>query len=136
MSKSRLFVALFIACLAVTGLAVSARSTVAQESGAVITPQPCAEPGELTMWVWDENWAATIGESIEAWKASYCPDAEVDLQVVPWNEYWNLLQTNAASGDLPDVFNMSQDRFYFYANNDVLLDLQPYWDAAGVDTTV
>jgi multiple sugar transport system substrate-binding protein len=29
---------------------------------------------------------------------------------------------------------MAQDRFYFYASNDVLLDLQPYWDEAGIDT--
>lgn len=138
MTRSRLFVVLFIASLVVAGVAFSGRSTptFAQESGVAITPQACAEAGELTMWVWDENWEKVIRASIEEWKANYCPGAEVDLQVVPWNEYWNLLQTNAASGDLPDVFNMSQDRFYFYANNDVLLDLQPYWDGAGVDTTI
>ncbi len=102
----------------------------------VIKPAPCEEPGELTMWVWDENWATIIGESIEAWKADYCPGAEVNLEVQPWGQYWDLLKTNAASGDLPDVFNMSQDRFFFYADNDALLNLQPYWDEYGVDTRV
>ena len=37
---------------------------------------------------------------------------------------------------MPDIFNMSQDRFFFYADNDAVLDLQPYWDEYGVDTTL
>jgi multiple sugar transport system substrate-binding protein len=108
----------------------------AQDESPVIKAQPCKEPGKLTMWVWDENWATIIGNSIEAWKSEYCPGAEVDLQVQPWAQYWDLLKTNAAGGDLPDVFNMSQDRFFFYADNGAVLDLQPYWDEYGVDTTL
>lgn len=108
----------------------------AQGDEPVIKPAACKEGGKLTMWVWDENWAAIIQDSIDAWKADYCPDAEVDVQVQPWSQYWDLLHTNAAGGDLPDVFNMSQDQFYFYADNDALLNLQPYWDEYGVDTTV
>jgi len=96
----------------------------------------CSAPGKLTMWVWDENWQKVIAKSIEAWKKDYCPGAEVDLQVHPWAQYWDLIQTNAASGGLPDVFNMSQDRFVQYATNGALLDLQPYWDKAGIKTDV
>jgi multiple sugar transport system substrate-binding protein len=105
-------------------------------SDAAITPQACAEPGDLTMWVWDENWAEVIGQAIDQWTTDYCPGATVDLQVQPWNQYWDLLRTNVAGGDMPDVFNVSQDRFYFYASNDAILDLQPYLDEAGVDTSV
>ncbi|MBL8152786.1 MAG: sugar ABC transporter substrate-binding protein [Anaerolineae bacterium] len=110
--------------------------TSAQDAKPVIAPQLCETPGSLTMWVWDENWARVIGAAIEDWKARFCPGAEVDLQVQPWEQYWDLLKTNAAGGNLPDVFNVSQDRFYFYASNDVLLDLEPYLDAAGVDQSV
>jgi multiple sugar transport system substrate-binding protein len=116
--------------------AVLAVSAVSAQGDVVIAPQACAEPGNLTMWVWDENWATAIGASIDQWIADYCPGATVDLQVQPWGQYWDLLATNAAGGDLPDVFNMSQDRFPFYAENDVILDLQPYFDAAPVDTAV
>lgn len=108
----------------------------AQDDEPVIEPVACAEPGTLTMWVWDENWAAIIGAAIEEWQAEYCPGAEVDLQVQPWEQYWDLLRTNAAGGDLPDVFNMSQDRFFFYASNDALLNLEPYFDANGIDPSV
>lgn len=108
----------------------------AQEEEVTIAAQACAEPGSLSMWVWDENWAEVIQSSIDYWAENYCPGAEVELVVHPWGEYWNLVQTAATSGGLPDVFNMSQDRFYFYAENEALLDLQPYWDQYGVDTTL
>ncbi|MDZ4763127.1 MAG: sugar ABC transporter substrate-binding protein [Chloroflexota bacterium] len=124
----------FAVVLLLALLAVSAVS--AQESAPVIAPVACDEPGALTMWVWDENWATAIGASIDEWIADYCPGASVDLQVQPWGQYWDLLSTNAAGGDLPDVFNMSQDRFFQYASNDALLDLQPYLDADNVDQTV
>ncbi len=117
-------------------LAFTSVGLVQAQDAPAIAAQPCAAPGNLTMWVWDENWATIIGESIEDWKTNYCPGAEVDLQVQPWQQYWDLLKTNVAGGNMPDVFNISQDRFYFYANNDALLDLQPYLDAAGVDTTL
>ncbi len=122
--------------IAVVVVLLSVSAVYAQDAAPAIAAQPCAQPGTLTMWVWDENWAKVIGEAIEAWKADYCPGAEVDLQVQPWGQYWDLLRTNAAGGDLPDVFTMSQTFFYTYASNDVLLDLQPYFDEAGVDTSL
>ena len=108
----------------------------AQDETPAVAAQPCDAPGQLTMWVWDEAWATVIGQSIDAWTETYCPGAEVELVQQPWAQYWDLLQTNAAGGELPDVFNMSQDRFYYYADNDALLDLQPYFDASEIDTTV
>ncbi len=132
-SRSAILTALIL-LVSMFALVFSAQAQEGDEL--VISPQPCAEPGTLTMWVWDENWATIIGNSIELWKAEYCPGAEVDLQVQPWGQYWDLLTTNAAGGELPDVFNMSQDRFRFYAENGVLLDLQPYFDQYGVDTTL
>ncbi|HEX3050083.1 MAG TPA: sugar ABC transporter substrate-binding protein [Aggregatilineaceae bacterium] len=135
MLKGRNLVLLLVAVLMVSSFN-HAVPTQAQDSEPAIKALPCKEPGTLTMWVWDENWAKVIGDSIEAWKETYCPGAEVDLQVQPWDQYWDLLKTNAAGGELPDVFNVSQDRFFFYADNDALLDLQPYWDEYGVDTSL
>lgn len=123
---------LVLLVMSVSVSVVSAQDTAVTAIAAV----PCEQPGTLTMWVWDENWARVIGASIEAWKENYCPGAEVNLSVQPWGQYWDLLATNAAGGDLPDVFNMSQDRFFFYASNETLLNLQPYFDESGVDTTL
>lgn len=132
MLRLKLLSVLFVVLL--SGTAVL--SPLSAQDDVAIAPVPCEEPGELTMWVWDEKWAEVIGASIDAWVENYCPGASVELVQTPWGQYWDALQTNAASGDLPDVFNISQDRFYFYASNDAVLDLQPYWDAAGIDTTV
>ncbi|MEO8397092.1 MAG: sugar ABC transporter substrate-binding protein [Chloroflexota bacterium] len=129
----RLFPALL--CLLI-GLGSGIGNLYAQDATQeVIAPQACVTPGNLTMWVWDQHWADIIGTSIDQWEKDYCPGATVDISVHPWEEYWNTLDTNAASGDLPDLFNMSQDRFYFYANKNALLDLQPYFDADHVNTS-
>lgn len=117
-------------------LASSTLMLAVAQDDAMITPVACTEPGSLTMWVWDENWQTVIGDSIEVWKEKYCPGAEVELIQQPWGQYWDLLRTNAAGGELPDIFNMNQVFFGFYAENEALLDLQPYWDEYGVDTGV
>jgi multiple sugar transport system substrate-binding protein len=132
-NKKRHIVVILVVVMLVSMLAIPAQ---AQETKPVISAMSCKAPGKLTMWVWDDNWAKIIGDSIKDWQLKYCPGAEVDLQVQPWAQYWDLLKTNAAGGDLPDVFNMSQDRFFFYADNNAVLDLQPYWDEYGVDTNV
>jgi multiple sugar transport system substrate-binding protein len=107
----------------------------AQEAPA-IQPLPCASPGELTMWVWDANWARIIDQSIDDWTNEYCPGATVKLQIYPWSDYWNLLREGVANGELPDIFNMTQDRFLYYARTRTLLDLQPLWEEANVNTAV
>ncbi|MEO8608123.1 MAG: sugar ABC transporter substrate-binding protein [Chloroflexota bacterium] len=111
-------------------------SVVMAQDTAAIEPESCKEPGEVTMWVWDANWAKIINASIADWEVKYCKGAKVNLQVQPWDDYWKLLHQGATDGNLPDVFNMTQDRFLYYAGNDSLLDLQPLWDNAGVDTQV
>ncbi len=134
MFKKRNSLMLLVIVLLMSALAMPVQ---AQDGGEpVIAAQPCAEPGELTMWVWDEAWAGIIGESIELWKTEYCPGAEVTIEIQPWSEYWTLLKTNAAGGDLPDVFNMNHTYVFFYLDNEVLLNLQPYWDEFGVDTNL
>ncbi len=126
----------FRVLLALALLTVTALTAAQDAEEASIPAATCTEPGELDLWVWDANWGAILEESTAAWVESYCPDATVNVTIQPWEQYWTLIQTAATSGDLPDVFNMSQDRFYFFADNDALLNLQPYWDEAGIDTAV
>ncbi len=108
----------------------------AQEDEEVyIAPLPCESPGKLTMWIWSANWQPNIQKAIDMWEAEYCPGAEVDLQLhEPFGAYWGELAVAAELGVLPDVFTINQVFFYDYASQDRLLNLQPYWDAAEVDT--
>lgn len=131
LSTKRFSVLLLVALLSMMVLApVQAQDSVSIPAAA------CAEPGPLTVRVWDENWAATVQTIVDQWIADYCPGAEVTVNQVPWGQYWDLLKTDASSGDLPDVFNIIQAYGQEYVNNDALLDLQPYLDAAGIDAGV
>jgi multiple sugar transport system substrate-binding protein len=132
MLKTKRFSALLLAALLSVVLMIPAQA----QDGAAIPAAACAEPGSLDVRVWDENWAATVQTIVDQWIADYCPGAEVTVNQVPWGQYWDLLRTDAASGDLPDVFNIIQAYGQEYINNDALLDLQPYLDAAGIDPTV
>jgi multiple sugar transport system substrate-binding protein len=107
----------------------------AQDS-ATIPAASCTAPGDLTVRVWDENWANTVQTIVDKWVADYCPGANVTVNQVPWGQYWDLLRTDAASGDLPDVFNIIQAYGQDYINNDALLNLQPYLDTAEIDPSL
>src|SRR5579872_6656273 len=124
-----------MAVMVISTFAAAPGLTLNAQSSPTIAAQKCAAPGKLTMWVWDPNWDKVLTQSIANWTTKYCPGATVDLQQHPFADYWNLVQTNAAAGSLPDVFNMSQDRFLQYASNGALLDLQPYFDKAGIKAT-
>ncbi len=138
MFRTKRFSILLLAALLLLGVSVTvqAQDATPEMMGATIPAVACDAPGSLTLRVWDENWAKVLTDATNAWVADYCPGAEVNVDLVPWAQYWDLLKTDATSGDLPDVFNLSQDQFGFYAANDVLLNLQPYFDANGVDTSV
>ncbi len=137
MFRTKRFSILLVSAILLLALTVGAQAQDATpEMGATIPAVPCTDAGKLTLQVWDENWAKILTDATNAWIADYCPGAEVDVQQVPWAQYWDLLKTDATSGDLPDVFNLSQDQFGFYNTNGVLLNLQPYFDANGVDTSV
>ncbi len=123
---------LLLVTLFLTAMLVPAQA----QEGTTIPAANCASPGDLTLRVWDENWAKVLEDATAAWVETYCPGANVTVNLVPWGSYWDLLRTDASSGDLPDVFNMSQDQVGFYLENGALLDLQSYLDAAGIDPTV
>lgn len=47
----------------------------------------------------------------------------VDIQVVPWDQYWTLLEAGAQGGSMPDVFWMHSNYSQKFMSNDILLDL-------------
>lgn len=48
---------------------------------------------------------------------------KVEFQVLPWDQYWTLLEAGAQGGELPDVFWMHSTYSQRYMDNDILLDL-------------
>ena len=63
------------------------------------------------------------------------PNIHVTLQVIPWVDYWNTLQTTSAGGTGPDVAWMLGARLGAYLDGGALLPLDDAIKEAGIDTS-
>ena len=75
----------------------------------------------LTVAIWDNNQLPGLKEIIGDFTAE--TGIEVEIQMVPWDQYWTLLEAGAQGGDLPDVFWMHSNYSQKFMSNDILLDL-------------
>ena len=77
--------------------------------------------GTISVGIWDENQRAGLQTIADLWTAE--SGVTVQISVVPWGEYWTMLEAAATGGDLPDVFWMHPNEIQRYMDNDMLLDL-------------
>ncbi len=76
----------------------------------------------LSYAIWDKNQQPAMQAIVDEFEAEN-PDIKVDIQIIPWNQYWTKLEAGAMSETMPDVFWMHPQSFVRYASNDILLDL-------------
>ena len=76
----------------------------------------------LSYAIWDKNQQPAMQAIVDEFEAEN-PDIKVDIQIIPWNQYWTKLEAGAMSKTMPDVFWMHPQSFVRYASNDILLDL-------------
>jgi multiple sugar transport system substrate-binding protein len=89
----------------------------------------------LTYAIWDNNQLPAHEQIVEAFQAEH-PDIQVKIEVVPWESYWEKIQTAAAGGELYDVFWMNGPNFPVYASKGVLTDLKDLIAKDSLDTSV
>ena len=77
--------------------------------------------GALSVAIWDNAQLAGLKQITDDFTSE--TGIAVDLQVVPWDQYWTLLEAGASGGDLPDVFWMHSNYSQKFMSNDILLDL-------------
>ncbi|GAA1489351.1 ABC transporter substrate-binding protein [Brachybacterium sacelli] len=77
--------------------------------------------GSLTFRLWDENAVAAYEESFKAFTAD--SGWQVEIDVVPWNDYWTRLPLDVASGDAADVYWMNSANYVLYKDSEDLLDI-------------
>lgn len=75
----------------------------------------------LTVSIWDNAQLPGLKEIMSDFTNE--TGIAVDLQVVPWDQYWTLLEAGAQGGSLPDVFWMHSNYSQKFMSNDILLDL-------------
>ncbi|NMA78608.1 MAG: sugar ABC transporter substrate-binding protein [Actinomycetales bacterium] len=79
------------------------------------------DKGTLTFRLWDENAVAAYQESFEAFTAESGWNVEID--VVPWGDYWTRLPLDVASGDAADVYWMNSANYVQFKDSDALVDI-------------
>lgn len=76
----------------------------------------------VTFRLWDENAAKAYKESFDAF-TSHNPDIKVNVEVIPWGQYWEQLPLDIQSGDMADIFWTNSSNFGLLADNGNLLDI-------------
>lgn len=95
-------------------------------------PLAAQDPVTISYAIWDNNQLPAHEEIIAAFEAEN-PNINVEIQVVPWGNYWERLQTALAGGDAYDVFWMNGPNFPVYASRGVIMNMQDAVEADGID---
>ena len=75
----------------------------------------------LSVSIWDNNQLPGLKSIMDDFTKE--TGIAVEIQVVPWDQYWTLLEAGAQGGTLPDVFWMHSNYSQMFMRNDILLDL-------------
>lgn len=112
-----------IAVVALT-VALAACSPSSDSSSSEPSEALTADTGATTVTfrLWDEVAAPAYEESFDAFMAQH-PDIKVQVEVVPWADYWERLPLDLQSGDMADVFWTNTSNFGRYADNGNLIDI-------------
>jgi multiple sugar transport system substrate-binding protein len=90
------------------------------------TPETKKEPVTLKFMQYTASGSQeqTLGDMVKAFESAN-PDVKVKVDIVDYNNYYTKLNTQLASGDAPDVFEVGYENFVSYAAKNTLKDLTP-----------
>ncbi|MEV0787950.1 sugar ABC transporter substrate-binding protein [Kribbella sp. NPDC050459] len=90
---------------------------------------------QLTFALWDASMKPSEEQIIRDFEKEN-PGITVQIQLTPWDQYWQKLKAAASGGEAPDVMWMNAPNFQLYASNGMLLPLSKYIDRDSVDLGV
>lgn len=105
-------------------LVLAACSPGAEEGTGTSTAGATAESDTtlVTFRLWDEVAAPAYEESFDAFMAQNT-DITVEVEVVPWGDYWERLPLDLQSGDMADIFWTNTSNFGRFADNGNLINI-------------
>jgi multiple sugar transport system substrate-binding protein len=99
-----------------------------QEATAKATATPVAKKDPVTLnfmqYTASGSQEQTLGDMVKAFESAN-PDIKVKVDIVDYKNYYTKLNTQIASGDAPDVFEVGYENFVSYAAKNTLKDLTP-----------
>ncbi|VEI13395.1 ABC transporter substrate-binding protein [Trueperella bialowiezensis] len=115
------------AIVATLGLALAACSPStgggsSPSSSASGSSQPAGEQKTITFRLWDETAAPAYEESFAKFEEKNA-DIKVEVELVPWGDYWNQLPLDVASGEMADIYWVNSSNFARYADNGNLINI-------------
>lgn len=121
---------------ATLGLALVLGLTACSQGSATRTDEPAAEEGgEEQVTVRYMNFSANDGHEadLDAIVAAFeeeNPDVVVEVQTLPYADYFTALQTSVAGGTAADAFELNYENFVTYASSGALAELSDVDTAA------
>lgn len=112
--KKRRITALFLAGVMAFSMTACGGASKGENGGT-------SQGGGLTVAIWDNAQLKGLKEIMDGFTAE--SQIPVEIQVVPWDQYWTLLEAGAQGGEMPDVFWMHSNYSQKFMSNDILLDL-------------
>ncbi len=105
------------------------------EAAAAAAPAASGEAVTIEYWLWDANQLPAYQACADAFMAAN-PNIKVNLTQAGWNDYWNNVQTGMVAGTAPDIFTNHLAKYPEFAAKEQLVDIQPFIERDGVDTSV
>ncbi len=110
------------ALLLLFSMTLSACSSGSTSSDATAESTTSTEKVTLTYGMWDKNYQPAMEKIIDTFEQSH-PNISVNIQLTPFDQYWNKLNVAATGDSLPDVFWMNGPNALKYISNDILMPL-------------
>ena len=125
-----------LAAACATALALAGCST-GSPSGEEETSGAASGDGAADVTLTYSLWDANQMPAYQACAAAFTEQTGIgiEFQQQGWSDYWSGLTTALVSGTAPDVITNHVAYYPELADNGQLLDIQPYVDADGFDTT-
>lgn len=108
--------------LALAACSPGAEDEPTTSGGGETTATDSGETTTVTFRLWDEAAVPAYEESFEAFEAEN-PDINVEIQLVPWGQYWDQLPLDISSGDMADIYWVNTSNYALYADNGNLINI-------------
>ncbi|MDD9205790.1 sugar ABC transporter substrate-binding protein, partial [Georgenia sp. 10Sc9-8] len=121
-SRRRTLTSVAVSAVAAVVLTACSPGSPAADEGSGTGEQEDSDATTVTFRLWDEVAAPAYEESFDAFMAQN-PDILVEVEVVPWGDYWERLPLDISSGEMADIFWTNTSNFGRYADNGDLIDV-------------